>query len=84
MSDGTAEKRLDTFGLLCPMPIIKLAERMRGMDPGAVLEILSDDPGIVPDLPAWCESHGHTMVSLEETAPGEFRGRVRKRQEKKK
>ena len=70
---------LDTFGLLCPIPIIKTAERVKVMETGAVLAVLSDDRGIVEDLPAWCNSHGHELLSLEEEAPGEFRGLIRKK-----
>ncbi|MCA9476607.1 MAG: sulfurtransferase TusA family protein, partial [Nitrospira sp.] len=29
-------------------------------------EVISDDEGIKKDMPAWCETTGHTMVGLEE------------------
>jgi len=66
--------RLDTRGLFCPMPIIKLAELVKTLKPGARVEILSDDPGIQEDLPAWCKSHGHGLVGLEEDERGDFAG----------
>ncbi len=47
---------LDTVGLYCPVPIIKTAERMKTLPPGAILEILSDDRVILVDMPAWCRS----------------------------
>lgn len=70
---------LDTFGLLCPMPIIKTAARIKEMQKGQVLEILSDDPGIQEDLPAWCTSSGNELIRIDES-DGEFQAYVRKTQ----
>ena len=53
---------LDTVGLYCPVPIIKTAERIRQMDRGEVLEVLSDDRVILIDMPAWCRSKGHEYL----------------------
>lgn len=55
---------LDTLGLLCPLPIIKTAQRMKTVEIGAELVVLSDDAGIVEDMPAWCKSSGNELVSL--------------------
>lgn len=69
---------LDTFGLLCPMPIIKTAAKMKELKPGDVLEVLSDDPGIKEDMPAWCITSGNELVLLEEQGY-EFHAYVRKK-----
>ena len=55
---------LDTTGLFCPMPIIKASEAMKQLDAGAVIEVVSDDPAIEFDLPAWCKSQGHVIESM--------------------
>jgi TusA-related sulfurtransferase len=49
--------------MFCPAPIIKLSEAIRNVDGGGVVELISDDPAIEFDLPAWCRSTGHTVVS---------------------
>lgn len=68
---------IDTKGLFCPVPIIKTSDAMRQIDVGGIVEIISDDPAIESDLPAWCTSHGHTIESL--VREGEvFRYLVRK------
>lgn len=54
---------LDTRGMFCPVPIIKLSEAIRNVDPGGVVELVSDDAAIEFDLPAWCRSAGHTVVT---------------------
>jgi len=57
---------LDTFGLLCPIPIIKTAARVKLMNRGEILKVLSDDPGILEDMPAWCRTSGNELVGIEE------------------
>ncbi|MGA1823625.1 MAG: sulfurtransferase TusA family protein [bacterium] len=57
---------LDCYGLLCPMPIIKLSQKIKDLKPGEVLEILSTDEGIKQDAPAWCETTGHEFLGIEE------------------
>ena len=57
-----ADEVLDTVGLYCPVPIIKTAERIKRMEPGRTLEILSDDRVILIDMPAWCRSTGHRYL----------------------
>jgi TusA-related sulfurtransferase len=69
---------LDTFGLLCPMPIIKTAARMKELKTGDVLKILSDDPGVKEDMPAWCITSGNELLGIEE-AGNEFYCYVKKR-----
>jgi TusA-related sulfurtransferase len=68
----------DARGLLCPLPIIGAAERIAGMEKGSVLEVISDDPGIREDMPAWCESAGHVLLGLVRDGR-DYRSFVRKR-----
>ena len=60
-----ADDTLDCLGLYCPMPIVQTAERIKKLNPGQVLEILSDDRGIENDIPAWCKATGHEFVGIE-------------------
>jgi len=61
-SDAT----LDCFGLLCPMPIIKTAKKIKELRIGQVLEIAATDEGIKTDMPAWCKATGQEYLGLEE------------------
>ena len=45
---------LDALGKKCPVPIIMLADRIRDVAIGQVVEVLADDPAAKTDLPAWC------------------------------
>jgi TusA-related sulfurtransferase len=68
---------LDTVGLYCPVPIIKTADRMKKLAPGAVLEVLSDDRVILVDMPAWCRSTGHEYLGARQDGT-EYRLLLRK------
>jgi len=62
--DIKPDEILDCFGLACPMPIFKTANRMKELKPGQVLEVQSDDDGIVLDMPSWCEATGNECLGL--------------------
>jgi tRNA 2-thiouridine synthesizing protein A len=57
---------LDARGLLCPMPVVKAAKEMKGLDPGQVLKILATDRGSIADVPAWAEDTGNELVEWHE------------------
>jgi len=61
-SPNSGDVFLDLRGLLCPMPVIKASERLKGMGPGEVLEILADDQGVKADFPAFCKGAGHEWL----------------------
>jgi len=72
-----ADATLDTFGTLCPVPIHMTRRKMEGMRRGAVLEVLSDDVGILTDMPAWCKAIGNEIVHTDQ-ADGQYRYYIRK------
>jgi tRNA 2-thiouridine synthesizing protein A len=75
-----ADQSLDCVGLYCPMPIVKTAEKMKGLKKGEVLEIVADDKGIKQDMPAWCQTTGNDFLGVEEEG-GEIKVYVRKTQD---
>ena len=56
---------LDLKGLLCPMPIVKMAKAIKDIQPGETLEGFATDPGVMADIPAWCRTTGNELVTLE-------------------
>lgn len=53
---------VDAKGLSCPMPIVKTAQAIKTIDPGAIIEVLATDAGSVKDFAAWCRSTGNELV----------------------
>lgn len=58
--------KLNALGMLCPLPILLAVRDIAALQPGQVLEIAGDDPGLLEDVPAWCERAGHTLLEMEE------------------
>lgn len=63
MSD---EQTLDARGLLCPLPVLKAAKRLRAMAPGEVLRMEADDPAAIVDVPHFCSEQGHELLEARE------------------
>lgn len=61
-----ADQTLDTLGLFCPLPVILTSKKMKEMQPGQVLLVLSDDVGIKKDMPVWCKHSGNMLMDLLE------------------
>ncbi len=58
--------RLDARRLLCPLPVIRVQDRMNSMVAGEMLEVICTDPGAASDIPAWCRINGHKILDMEE------------------
>lgn len=61
-----ADITLDAKGLACPMPIVKMTKAVKDLSSGDTITVLADDPGFEPDVQAWAEAQGHSLVSLNE------------------
>jgi tRNA 2-thiouridine synthesizing protein A len=56
---------LDCKGMQCPLPVIKTAQAIKGIEPGQVLELLATDPGVEPDMKAWTSRTGNELLGIE-------------------
>lgn len=64
MTDAlTADHTLDCKGMLCPMPIVKLARLIKEIESGQVLLMEATDPGAIPDVQAWSKNTGHPLLA---------------------
>ena len=53
---------LDCRGTRCPVPVIRLAQRIAEVPVGGVVAVVADDPAARPDIPAWCRMRGQEYV----------------------
>ena len=60
------------------MPIVKTQRAIKKLELGQVLEMISTDPGAVPDMAAWENQTRHEILLSEETGDGKFRFLVKK------
>ncbi|WP_413719966.1 sulfurtransferase TusA family protein [Silicimonas sp. MF1-12-2] len=61
------DEELDATGLLCPLPVLKAAKRMRALPSGGMMRLFADDPAAIVDVPHFCAEQGHQLLSSEET-----------------
>ena len=57
-----ATHTLDTLGLKCPQPILKVAIKAKELQQGDVLEVLADCHSFPKDVEAWCQKTGKTLL----------------------
>jgi TusA-related sulfurtransferase len=63
---------LDLRGVACPGPIAESRRLLDGMQPGEVLVLISNCPGVTDDVDAWTRISDVRLVDRYETAPGEY------------
>jgi len=69
--EGQNVKKLDVRGAKCPIPIIKAKKEMDSMAPGEQLEVLSTDPGSVPDFQGWVKVNKKAALNSQRTEKDE-------------
>ncbi len=62
MSELNVAKTLDTSGLSCPLPVVKTKKALKDIEIGEILEMISTDPGSIPDMEAWARQTGHELM----------------------
>lgn len=67
---------IDCRRLLCPMPVIRVQDKVQTLPPGDELEAVCTDPGVLNDIPAWCRINGHEVLESR-TEDGEYILRIR-------
>ena len=70
-------RTIDTSGKLCPFPIVEAARVVKTLERGAVLCVISTDPGIQLDMPMWCKATRNEHLATVREG-GVFRSFVRK------
>jgi TusA-related sulfurtransferase len=66
-------KKLDVRGAKCPIPIVKAKKEIDLMAPGETIEVLSTDPGSMPDFRGWAQT-SKTAVLKEQRSEKDSSG----------
>jgi tRNA 2-thiouridine synthesizing protein A len=61
-----ATEVLDTLGMKCPQPVLKIAVIAPEMKPGDILEVLGDCPTFERDMRTWCERLKKVVLSIKD------------------
>ena len=61
---------IDTRGLSCPLPVLKVRKVMRSVEPGSAVQVLATDPLADQDLRAYCDASGCAFLSVDKLDGG--------------
>ncbi len=61
-----ADLTADIVYMMCPMHLLKLQEMIKKVEPGQIVEIITDYDGALEDIPQWCEKNGHEFIGVED------------------
>jgi tRNA 2-thiouridine synthesizing protein A len=59
---SSADLEVDTRGLRCPIPVIRLGAAIKGLPTGSLVRLLATDPAARSDVAAFCRLRGHELV----------------------
>jgi len=63
-----SQHTLDCKNLNCPMPIVKIAKKMKQLSIGEILEITATDPAFRADVEAWVRKTGQSLEAFDDSS----------------
>ena len=73
-----ADTELDCRGMLCPLPVIRLAAAIVDVEVGRTVAVATEDPAARPDIAAWCRMGAQEYVGEDVADDGVPRFVVRR------
>jgi len=67
--DCIPDFRLDMVGEPCPYPAISSLETLALLQPGQVLEVVTDCPQSINSIPVDARNHGYEVLAIEQAGP---------------
>jgi tRNA 2-thiouridine synthesizing protein A len=67
---------LDTTGMKCPQPVLKIAAKSPDMQHGDVLEVIGDCPTFERDIRAWCKRLKKSLLYIRDEGSGKMRCQI--------
>ena len=53
---------LDTRGLLCPLPVLKLRKLIKNIKKKEKIKLITDDPAAIVDVPHFCNEQNYRII----------------------
>ncbi|HGN0870033.1 TusA-related sulfurtransferase [Providencia alcalifaciens] len=61
--------RLDMVGEPCPYPAVATLEAMPSLKPGEILEVVSDCPQSINNIPLDAKNYGYKVLDIQQDGP---------------
>lgn len=72
------DAELDCRGMLCPLPVIRLANNLPDIAVGQTMAVVADDAAARPDIAAWCRMRSQEYLGEDVADDGVPRFVVRR------
>ena len=59
---------VDTTGLMCPLPLLRLKKAIMEIDSGNVIKVITTDPAVHLDFGVYLHQAGHQLLKLDKHA----------------
>jgi TusA-related sulfurtransferase len=59
------DRTLDLTGKACPFTLLEIGNALRTLEPGQILEAVSDSEAFPGDVEAWCAGIGEEFIGAE-------------------
>ena len=69
MKNIVPDYRLDMVGEPCPYPAVATLEAMPQLKKGEILEVVSDCPQSINNIPLDARNHGYTVLDIQQDGP---------------
>ena len=63
-SEFDADETVDARGAACPGPLMDLIGKIKKVEEGTVVALLTEDEGSKNDVPEWIEEAGHELIDI--------------------
>lgn len=71
-------EKLDLRGFDCPVPLIKTKNKLKEMNTGDMLEVISNAHGYFDDVEFLCKKNGDKILSKQQLGPETFTVKIEK------
>jgi len=69
MGSNDERRVIDLVGVKCPLNWARAKTALESLDSGTLVELLTDDPRAVTDIPRAAEAEGYCVVAVESDGP---------------
>jgi len=73
-----ADATTDIIYMMCPMHLLTIEDKIKEINEGQILSILTDYDGALEDIPDWCRKTGNEFLGIYEDSD-HYRFFIRKR-----
>jgi len=72
------DRELDTSGLNCPLPLLRLKKTLNEMESGQIVHVIATDPASVLDFGVFADQSGNEILAQRQDG-GRYHFWIRKR-----